>query len=71
MYAVSERVRVPPRLPLRAIAVVALFMLALAAAVIIVGSRQPSFPPYGPADNGLIVYDFGGDIYVGDLATRA
>ena len=61
-----------PRIPLRTIGVVALLILALAAAVLIVGSQQPRLPlPYGPAGNGLVIYASESDIYVGDPVTRA
>ena len=44
--------------------------LLLAVALAYVGSRQQAVPaPFGPARNGLITYETGGDIYVGDPAT--
>jgi Tol biopolymer transport system component len=51
---------------------VALVVLALlvAAAIAYVGSRQQRVPaPFGPAGNGLVTYETGGDIYVGDPVT--
>jgi Tol biopolymer transport system component len=72
MDAVSEGKAAAPRVPWRAVAVVALIILTVAiGAVLIVGSRHRELPPsYGPAANGLVVYAHGGDdIYVGDPAT--
>jgi Tol biopolymer transport system component len=57
--------------PLRSIAV-ALVVIALlvVAALAYVGSQQRRVPaPFGPAANGLITYETGGDIYVGDPVT--
>ena len=72
MSAISERLTAAPRIPLRTIGVVALLILALAAAVLIVGSQRPRLPlPYGPAGNGLVIYASESDIYVGDPVTRA
>lgn len=59
--------------PLRSIAV-ALVAIALlvAMALFYVGSQQRRVPaPFGPAANGLITYEGGGNIYVGDPATRS
>ena len=70
MSAISERLTAAPRLPLRTIGVVALLILALAVAVLIVGGQRRLPRPYGPADNGLVVYASGSDIYVGDPETR-
>lgn len=69
MSALTQRLATAPRVPLRAVALVALLILALAAAALYVGS-QPHLPdPFGPAGNGVIPYVSNGDIYVGDLAT--
>ena len=55
------------RVPWRAVGLVALLILALAAAIAFAGSRQPRPMPYfGPAANGSIIYDMDGDIYVAD-----
>jgi Tol biopolymer transport system component len=70
--ALTERMATAPRVPLRAIALVALLIIALAATAIYVGSQQRRLPaPFGPAGNGVIPYVSGGDVYVGDLATGA
>ena len=57
--------------PWRTIAV-ALVVIALlvVAALAYVGSQPRRVPsPFGPAANGLITYEIGGDIYAGDPAT--
>jgi Tol biopolymer transport system component len=41
----------------------------LAATVAFVGSRRPLPPPFGRAENGLVAYEKGGDIFVVDPAT--
>jgi|SoiMethySBSTD1v2_1073268.scaffolds.fasta_scaffold381184_2 Tol biopolymer transport system component len=64
--------RVPAtRLPMRQLGVLALIAILLAAALAVyVGTHQPKLPaPFGPAANGLIPFESGGDVYVGDLAT--
>jgi WD40-like Beta Propeller Repeat len=61
-----------PRLPWRSI-VMAILLLALllAAAAIYVGSQQRVPAPFGPARNGVIAYEAGGDIYTADPVTGA
>ncbi len=55
------------RVPWRTVGVVALLILALAVAIVVVGSRTRQVNPfYGPAANGSIIYDLEGDIYVTD-----
>jgi Tol biopolymer transport system component len=72
MSAITERMAAAPRIPLRAVAVVALLILALVAAAIYVGSQQRRLPePFGPAGNGLIAYSSAGDIYTADSLTGA
>jgi RNA polymerase sigma-70 factor (ECF subfamily) len=64
--------RVPTtRMPMRQLGVLALIAILVAAALAVyVGSHQQKLPaPFGPAANGLIPFEQGGDIYVGDLAT--
>ena len=71
MSAISERLTIAPRIPLRTIGVVALLILVLVAAALIVAGQQRQLPlPYGPAGNGLMVYASESDIYVGDPTTR-
>ena len=58
--------------PARILATVALLAVLLAAivgAVLLAGSAHRVPPPFGPAANGLIAYDMGGDMYVGDVVT--
>ncbi|MEA2548941.1 MAG: hypothetical protein QOE42_1539 [Chloroflexota bacterium] len=56
-----------PRLPWRSIVLALVVLLAiLAAAIIYVGSQQRLPAPFGPARNGVIAYDAGGDIYTAD-----
>src|SRR6476661_10341947 len=59
-----------PRLPWRSIALAVVVLLALlAAAAVYIGSQQRVPPPFGPARNGLVAYDAGGDIYTADPVT--
>jgi hypothetical protein len=59
-----------PRLPWRSIALAIVVLLALlATAVVYMGSQQRVPAPFGPARNGLIAYDSGGDIYTADPVT--
>ena len=56
--------------PWRTIALVLVVIALLAgAAFAYVGSQRRVPAPFGPAANGLIVYDNGGDIYTGDPVT--
>ena len=50
----------------------ALLVLALVAgAILVAGSRRTAVPaPFGPASNGVIVHDSGGDLVSVDLVTR-
>jgi Tol biopolymer transport system component len=64
--------RVPStRMPWRQLGVVALIALLLAAVLAAyVGSQQRHLPaPFGPAANGVIVFEQGGDIYAADPET--
>lgn len=54
------------RVPLPMAAVVLLLILAAVAAALFVGA-QPRVPaPFGPADNGQVIYASNGDLYVSD-----
>ncbi len=56
-----------PAPPWRLIAVALVVIAMLVAALVYVGAQERRVPaPFGPAANGLIPYDKGGDIYVGD-----
>jgi hypothetical protein len=55
------------RIPWRVIGVVALVALAVALALVAIGSRQQRLPaPFGPASNGAVIFERDGDIYVAD-----
>lgn len=70
MSALTQRMTAVPRLSWRAVAVIALIVLALASAALYAGSRQRHLPtPFGPAANGGIPYVSGGDVFVGDPVT--
>jgi len=62
-----------PRLPWRALAVVTLLAILLAATLALyAGSQQRPLPaPFGPAANGSIVFAEGGDIHAADPVTGA
>ena len=55
MSAVSQRLAAAPRVPMRAVVVAALLLIALAIGLaLLAGSQQPAVPaPFGPAGNGL------------------
>jgi dipeptidyl aminopeptidase/acylaminoacyl peptidase len=56
-----------PRLPWRSIALAVVVLVALlAAAAVYIGGQQRLPAPFGPARNGVIAYDAGGDIYTAD-----
>jgi Tol biopolymer transport system component len=60
------------RLPWRSIAMAMLVLaLLLAAAFVYVGSQQRVPAPFGPARNGVIAYEAGGDIFTADAGTGA
>lgn len=59
-----------PGLPWRTIGALVLVALLIAAALAVyVGSRPRVPEPFGPAGNGLIAFEQGGDIYLGDRLT--
>jgi Tol biopolymer transport system component len=67
MSAITERMATAPRVPVRAVALVALLILALVAAAIYAGSQQRRLPePFGPAGNGVVAFEVDGDIFLGD-----
>jgi dipeptidyl aminopeptidase/acylaminoacyl peptidase len=67
--AITNRLAVAPRVPMRlAIAVVLLILVAVVGTLLLAGSRQRVPLPFGPAANGLLVYaDDGGAIVSADL----
>lgn len=61
-----------PRLPWRQLAIVALLaLLATVALIAFVGSPRRVPLPFGPAANGLLVVNRGGDVYTADPNTGA
>jgi Tol biopolymer transport system component len=58
MSALTQRLSAAPRVPLRAVAVAALLLIALAIGLaLLAGSQQPRVPaPFGPARNGNIAF---------------
>lgn len=59
-----------PRMPWRAMAVGLLVIaLLLAGLALFVGTRSPLPAPFGPAGNGLIAFETGGDIFAADPGT--
>src|SRR3954451_8853279 len=67
---ITTRLEGAPRFPWRAVAVIALLVLALAVGVLVVGSRGKPLPaPFGPAHNGLLTYSVNGDIRAIDSPT--
>jgi Tol biopolymer transport system component len=65
----SRAFNVPP-IPWRVVGVVALLLLALAVGLAFVAGSQRLVPaPFGPAANGVVAYEKGGDIYTVDPVT--
>jgi len=69
MVDITRRPVFAPTLPWRAIALLVALLLALVVGLLVVGAANRVPTPFGPARNGLIAYDTGGDIYVGDPAS--
>jgi dipeptidyl aminopeptidase/acylaminoacyl peptidase len=67
--AITNRLAVAPRVPMRlAIAVILLILVAVVGTLLLAGGRQRVPLPFGPAANGLLVYaDDGGAIVSADL----
>ena len=57
-----------PRLPWRQLSIAAILIIALigGALAVLSSTRKPLPAPFGPAANGVIAYETGGDIYVGN-----
>jgi Tol biopolymer transport system component len=67
---VTSRAFAVPPIPWRVVGVVALLLLALAVGLVVfAGSQRHAPPPFGPAANGVVAYERGGDIYTVDPAT--
>lgn len=59
--------RTPSLRPLLAIVMLAVLVLALVATALFIGSNQRRVPPpFGPARNGVVVFEQGGDLLVAD-----
>lgn len=72
MDLVERRRVLVPKLPWRAIGILALIALLLAALLAAyTGSHGTLPPPFGPAKDGAIVYAKSGDIYIRDTAASA
>ena len=69
MADVARLRTVAPAPPWRLFALGLLVLALVAVALLAVGSQRRPAPPFGPANNGQIVYISKGDIYVGDPAT--
>src|SRR5262245_7424887 len=62
--------RTPSLRPILALVMLALLIVALVATALFVGSqRRPLPPPFGPASNGAIVFDEGGNLFIADELT--
>jgi hypothetical protein len=67
---VTSRAFAAPPIPWRVVGVVALLLLALAVGLVVVAGSQRHVPaPFGPAANGLVAYEAGGDIFSADPLT--
>jgi Tol biopolymer transport system component len=63
MQLTMPRVAIPRAVPV--LAAIALLIVALVAATLLIGSRQPPLPPpFGLAATGHFVYDSNGDLYL-------
>ena len=70
MFDVARQPVLAPRIPWRQVGVLALIALLVAGTLAAYVGSQPRLPePFGPAANGLIAYDAGGDIYAADPVT--
>lgn len=71
MADIASPTALTPRVPWRTVAVALLIVgLLVAGLLAYIGSRPATLPaPFGPAANGLIVFERAGDIYLGDPET--
>ena len=70
MASITSRLTATPNVQLRLIALAALLIAALIVGGVLIASSRPRVPaPFGPAANGLIAYEEGGDIYLADPVT--
>jgi WD40-like Beta Propeller Repeat len=72
MASITSRMTATPNVPLRLIALAALLIAALVVGGVLIASSRPRVPaPFGPAANGLVAYEEGGDIFTADPVTGA
>jgi Tol biopolymer transport system component len=71
MSVITLTRRTPKPRPWRAIGLLAVLALLLAAVALYVGSRQRLPPPFGLAANGLVAYSLNGDIFAVDPISGA
>jgi Tol biopolymer transport system component len=69
MGAIARRRVFLPTIPWRPIVVAAALIALVAAGLLFVGSQRHVPPPFGPARNGALVFDSGGDIAGRDSLT--
>lgn len=70
MVDIARQPVLAPRLPWRSVAMAMLLIaLLLAAVAVFVGSQTRVPSPFGPARNGLVAYEAGGDIFTADSVT--
>jgi Tol biopolymer transport system component len=70
MSAITSRAFAAPPVRWRVVGVVALLLVALAVGLVLVAGSQRHVPaPFGPADNGLVAFEKGGEIYAADPVT--
>lgn len=70
MVEIARQPVLVPRLPWRSVAMAMLLIaLLLAAVAMFVGSQTRVPAPFGPARNGLVAYEAGGDIFTADPVT--
>jgi Tol biopolymer transport system component len=67
---ITSRALAAPPIRWRVVAVVILLLLVLAVGLVLVAGSQRHVPaPFGPAANGVVAYEKGGDIYTVDPLT--
>lgn len=70
LAVVTRRPVLAPSFPWRTLGVLALLAIFIAAALVYAGSQRAPLPePFGPARNGLIAFESGGDIFTADPVT--
>jgi Tol biopolymer transport system component len=57
------------RVPYRSLIALVVLAALLATAAFYIGTQKRLPPPYGPADNGQLIYGMNGDLYVQDAVT--